>query len=210
MRPSRMIDTVMTAVKDAALVSLLFSTIALKRVEAALSAMEKASLVVFLSAMVLMSFCQVALRQLFGTGILWGDTLSRHMVLWAGFFGAALAAAEGKHFAWETAVAALKGRAQAWAKALAGLSTAVIAAGLARASWLFFVDDKAAGNVLFTAGDLAVPSWAYSIVYPAGFALLSLHFLIQAALAGGDAVAPGWLQGSPDGASRGGGSPSGR
>ncbi|MBI5883839.1 MAG: TRAP transporter small permease subunit [Elusimicrobia bacterium] len=166
-------------------------TAALKRFETALARVEKAALVAFLSVMVLLSFYQVILRQFFGTGLLWGDTLSRHMVLWAGFIGAALAAAEGKHFAWETAVSALPGRWQSSVKALAALCSAVIAVLLARASWLFFIDDKAAGNALFTAHGVTVPSWAYSMVYPGGFALLALHFLIGAFLAGGDATAPG-------------------
>ncbi|MFA6316941.1 MAG: TRAP transporter small permease [Elusimicrobiota bacterium] len=186
------------AVLDAGCVLLLFSALVLRRVEAALAAVEKASLVAFLSVMVLLSFYQVVLRQFFGTGLLWGDTLSRHLVLWAGFFGAALAAAEGKHFAWETAAASLPARLQSPVKALAALCCAAIAALLARASWLFFLDDKAGGNILFTAAGVSVPSWAYSIVYPGGFALLALHSLIGAALAVADAAAPGWTSEDED------------
>ncbi|MBI5622908.1 MAG: TRAP transporter small permease [Elusimicrobia bacterium] len=189
----------LTAVKDAALLLLMLSGVALRRAEAGLAVAEKASLVAFLSVMVLLSFLQVVLRQFFGMGILWGDTLSRHMVLWAGFFGAALAAAEAKHFAWETFSAQLKGRPGSAVRGLAALATAVITGLLARASWLFFLDDKAGGNILFTAAGVAVPSWAYSVVYPGGFALLTLHFLIQAALAAADLAVPGWSSAEGEG-----------
>lgn len=162
----------------------------LKRFESGLAFVEKAFLVAFLTVMVLLSFAQVVMRQTMGTGLLWGDTLSRHMVLWVGFLGAALAAAEGKHFAWETAVAALKGKPQAVARTFASLSCVVIAILLARASWMFFVDDRASGNVLFTVAGHSVPSWAYSMVYPGGFALLALHFFIAAVLTLGGQPAP--------------------
>ncbi|MCK7524997.1 MAG: TRAP transporter small permease [Ignavibacteriales bacterium] len=47
--------------------------------------------------MVLLAFAQVILRNVFGTGLVWGDTIVRHMVLWAGFVGGALASYEGRH-----------------------------------------------------------------------------------------------------------------
>ena len=40
---------------------------------------------------------QVVLRQVFGGGILWCDTLLRHLVLWVGFLGAARAAGQHPH-----------------------------------------------------------------------------------------------------------------
>ncbi|MDE2237792.1 MAG: TRAP transporter small permease subunit, partial [Elusimicrobia bacterium] len=46
-----------------------------------------------------LAFLQVLRRELFGSGALWADPLLRSLVLWVGFLGAALAAAEDKHFA---------------------------------------------------------------------------------------------------------------
>ncbi|MCH7552365.1 TRAP transporter small permease, partial [Patescibacteria group bacterium] len=48
---------------------------------------------------VLLSFSQVVLRNLFSGGILWGDILLRQLVLWVGFLGASLAVREQKHIA---------------------------------------------------------------------------------------------------------------
>ena len=60
---------------------------------------EKGLVVLLIFAMVGMSFTQVLLRLLLHSGIVWLDPLMRHMVVWAGLTGAALAARYGSHFA---------------------------------------------------------------------------------------------------------------
>ncbi len=155
----------------------------LKKTEQALCRLERGLLVALLGVIVLMSFSQVLLRQLFSTGILWGDTLLRHLVLWTGFLGAALAAAEGKHFAWEAPAA---GRAGAVLRLLAQTAAAGVAGLLAWASWKFLKDERAAGSVLFTACGLSVTSWVLFAILPAGFLLVLIHSLLRAARALGD------------------------
>ncbi|MBI5209121.1 MAG: TRAP transporter small permease [Elusimicrobia bacterium] len=182
----------MTALKDSALAVFLLGVVALRRLESGLALAEKTALVALLSCMVVLSFLQVALRQFLGTGLLWGDTLSRHMVIWAGFFGAALATMEGKHFAWETFVSSLKGRAKSCAVIAMALCCLAITVFLAQASWVMFLNEKEAGAVLLRIGSVAVPSWAYSLIYPCGFALLSLHLLIQAVGETAELLSPGW------------------
>ena len=53
-------------------------------------------IVFFLGVMILMAFGQVVLRNVFHTGIEWGDVFLRHMVLWLGFLGATIATGEGR------------------------------------------------------------------------------------------------------------------
>ena len=52
---------------------------------------EKGLIVSFIFLMVALSFLQVLLRLLFHSGIVWLDPMLRHMVLWAGLLGAAVA-----------------------------------------------------------------------------------------------------------------------
>ena len=137
-----------------------------------------------LSVMIVMSFSQVVLRQVFHTGILWGDTFLRQLVLWVGFLGAGMATADGKHFAWEPA-AERKGGSGGYCRLLAHAATAVIAGLLARAAWSFAAEEKAAGQTLFTAGGVAVPSWLFAAAIPAGFLLVLAHTLIKTAEAAG-------------------------
>jgi TRAP-type C4-dicarboxylate transport system permease small subunit len=147
----------------------------LRKAESVLLGLESAALVAVLVFLVAMSFLQVVLRQFCGGGILWCDTLLRHLVLWVGFMGAARAAAEEKHFAFEAAAEHLPARLHGAAAALARLAAAAVASLLAKASWVFMLEEQSAGVPLFTAGRLAVPGWPFALILPAGFLLVALH-----------------------------------
>ena len=151
----------------------------LKKAEALLSGLEGLLVAVLLSIMILMSFSQVLLREFFHTGIIWGDVFLRQLVLWVGFLGAALAAAQDKHFAWEAAQKDAKWGP--WMRLAAHLAAAAITAMLIRASWLFLMDEKAAAQTLFSVGPFPVPAWLFAAAIPAGFSLVLLHFLARSA-----------------------------
>ena len=153
-----------------------------KKVETALIKVETAILVFLLSLMVVMSFTQVILRQFFSIGILWGDTFLRHIVLWVGFLGAALATADNKHFAWDTIVDLLEKKTRSKVMLLAHAAAAAITTALIHASWMFFLDEKSSGSILFSIGERAVPSWIFFAIVPIGFALVLIHTLLKAAL----------------------------
>ncbi|MBI5631647.1 MAG: TRAP transporter small permease subunit [Elusimicrobia bacterium] len=140
---------------------------------------EKALLVFLLSAIVALSFLQVLMRQLFASGLLWADTLVRHLVLWVGFLGAALATAEGKHFAWETPSSERKNRFSIPTE-LIQLVTAAVTFLLFKASWDFLRDERASGATLFHLGSLDVPGWLLLSVIPLGFLLVFLHTVLRA------------------------------
>ena len=147
----------------------------LRKAESFLLGLQSAVLVAVLLFLVAMSFLQVVLRQFFGGGILWCDTLLRHLVLWVGFLGAARAAAEEKHFAFEAATEHLPARLHGAAAALARLTAAAVALLLAKASWTYVLEERSAGTPLFTAGSLAVPGWPFALILPVGFLLVALH-----------------------------------
>lgn len=162
----------------------------LRRLERGLLAAEKWALVGLLGVMVTLSFLQVLLRGAFSAGLLWADTLLRHLVLWVGFLGASVAAGEGKQFAMDATARALSGRLKAAAGILVHLFTAAVCALMARASWTFLAAEYAdwardpARGILFSAGPLRVPGWVFELILPAGFALLALHYLLRLAADG--------------------------
>lgn len=167
----------------------------LRRLESALVRFESVILVTLLSVMVVMSFSQVIMRQFFGTGLLWGDTFLRHLVLWVGFLGAALATADGKQFAWDMGTNMLKPRAKLIVQVLAHLATAGITGFLVRASWLFLIGEKDVKSVLFSIGEHQIPTWTFSIILPAGFGLVLIHTLIKAGLLISAGVPPAGKEG---------------
>ncbi|MDD5305667.1 MAG: TRAP transporter small permease subunit [Elusimicrobia bacterium] len=158
----------------------------LRKAEARLAAAEGALLVALLAVMVSLAFLQVVLRH-FGLGVLWGETVLKHLVLWTGFLGAALAAAAEKHFAWEAAHVGAPERLKPWLRLTANLSGAVITAILLNASWTYFSDDRASGAELMTIGGVVVRSWVASAGIPLGFGLVLAHMLFKSADAAAEA-----------------------
>jgi TRAP-type C4-dicarboxylate transport system permease small subunit len=68
-----------------------------KRMDEIIDRVEQTLLITLLSCMILTAFLQIILRNALATGLAWGDSLVRNMVLWIGFIGATLATREGKH-----------------------------------------------------------------------------------------------------------------
>lgn len=139
-----------------------------------------------LAVMVTLAFAQVILRH-FGLGLLWGETVLKHLVLWTGFLGAAIAAGAEKHFAWEAAHVGAPARLKPWLRLTANLAGAAITALLLNASWAFFSDDRASGAELFTVAGVAVKSWVAAAGIPLGFALVLIHMLFKCADAAAEA-----------------------
>ena len=148
----------------------------LRALDRLLDRLEYGLLVFFLGAMVLLSFLQVVLRNLFGGGIVWADTVVRHLVLWAGFVGAALATSDGRHIN----IDAITKLFPATAKRLFHFFTSVFAATvcwyLAQAAWIYVQDERLNGGELV----LSLPTWVALLIIPLGYLLIAFHFLIRA------------------------------
>lgn len=137
---------------------------------------ETALLVLFLSAMVLLAFAQVVLRNLFDASFLWGDPLVRHLVLWVGFMGAAVAAREGRHISIDALTKFLPVRIIALVKVVTSLFAAAVCWFLARAAWVYLAQEADVG----TTTSMPIPVSTALAIMPAGYALLVLHFVLAA------------------------------
>ncbi len=138
---------------------------------------ETILLVVFLGVMVVLAFAQVVMRNVFGTGFLWGDPLVRHLVLWAGFMGAALATSEDRHISIDAINKFLPERTRRIVKIFTNLFAAATCYFLASAAWVFIQDERAAGGELV----LSIPYWIGLSVLPVGYFLIMIHFAINSA-----------------------------
>jgi TRAP-type transport system small permease protein len=148
------------------------------KAEEALVKAEKAAVVALVLGMVALSFAQVIMRIILNSGIVWLDPLLRHMVLWSGLIGAALAARYSHHFALEAFTKMAPARWHRRLEVFASLLAVFGAALLFYASFKFIRDEFAAGAVAFHLGHAAVPAGWAEIVIPAAFLLTGLHTLI--------------------------------
>lgn len=171
----------------------------LKRAEELLVRAERGLLTGLLAFMVTLAFLQVALRQVglrtgLSLGVLWGDTLLRHLVLWVGFLGAAVAAAGDRQFAMDAFAQLFAGRARARIALACHLFSAGVCLALARASWAYLAQERETGGVLFTVLGRDLPVWCFEAAAPLGFALLLAHYAIKTALAAHEGF---WPQAAP-------------
>jgi len=107
----------------------------LRLLDRILSKIELVFLVVFLGAMVTLAFGQVVLRNALGTGIPWADTIVRHLVLWAGFMGAAMATSAERHISIDALTKFLPQRAKHSVAVFTSLFAVIVCTFLAAAAW---------------------------------------------------------------------------
>lgn len=115
---------------------------------------------------------QVLLRNLLDTGIPNADILSRYLVLYIAFFGAALAIERHRHIRIDIIAAFMTPERQRRLMPLLYLLSAAICAAMARAAMRFWYDDWQ-----YVA---AHERWSsiLALITPFGFCLLTVHFLI--------------------------------
>lgn len=148
----------------------------LNQLDGLLNKLEGWLLILFLSVMILLAFAQVVLRNVFSAGILWGDILLRHLVLWIGFLGAAIATSRGRHINIDAVARFLPVRSRQAVSIVTHLFAAAICYLLLRASVTFIQNDIAMESTVY--GN--IPSWYAEIIIPVGFGLLVVHFVIRA------------------------------
>jgi TRAP-type C4-dicarboxylate transport system permease small subunit len=149
----------------------------MKAIEKLNSWIERAETIVLVSVlavMVIFAFLQVVLRNIFHEGILWGDILLRHLVLWVGFIGASLATREQKHINIDLFGRFLSDKGKKIVRLITNLFSVFICYILANASWKFVQDEKMMGTEIFS----DIPAWYFQTIIPIGFFLMSFRFLI--------------------------------
>ena len=144
-----------------------------QRINIFVSKIESWILVGIILLMVTMSFAQVVLR-FFSIGLLWGDILLRHLVLWVGFIGASVATQEEKHINIDVLSRFFKKRGKLIAKMIVYLFAVYISWLLADAAWEFVMEEKEYETMLY--GQIA--AWPFQIIIPIGFYIMSLRFAL--------------------------------
>jgi len=149
-----------------------------RRIDGILNKFEAYVLIGFLGLLVVLAFLQVVLRDIFSAGFLWADILLRHLMLWIGFLGAAIATSENRHINIDALRRFLSPAAQRIAGVFTDLFASAVCGLLANAALTFVRDESQTSNTLFG----GIPGWWGEVIMPIGFALLSVHFVLRAIL----------------------------
>jgi TRAP-type C4-dicarboxylate transport system permease small subunit len=135
---------------------------------------EDSILIALLLVMILMAVSQIVLRNIFESGILWGDELVRVLVLWIGLIGAMIASRTNHHISIDVITRYLPDRIKPLARLLTSVFTAVVCAVMARFSLSFILLEKQDGLIAFA----GIPAWICESIIPISFAVICLRYTI--------------------------------
>lgn len=128
-----------------------------------------------LAAMVIIGLAQVILRNLFDSGLSWGDVVFRMLALWVGFSGGVVAASRGRHIAIGAFIKFVPERFRRIAHIAASIFTSAVCFFLAYSSTRFVLSERSAGGTLIG----SIPLWISELIIPAAFCCLTYQFLIH-------------------------------
>jgi len=143
-----------------------------ERVDDTIERVEQTLLVAFLGFMILLAFLQIVLRNFFFTGLDWGDSLLRNLVLWIGFIGATLATKEGKHINIDVVSRWLPSLGKNVVTLIIHLFSFSICCLLTYAALKFIKNEVQMGNITF----LNIPAWVPEMILPITFSLMTFRF----------------------------------
>ena len=138
--------------------------------------LETALLTLLLSGLIVLASSQILLRNVFSTGLEWGDGLVRLMVLWLALLGAIAASRENKQIKIDLLSHSLAEPLQRVARITTDLFTAIVTGLLAWHSWRFVQDSRLYGDVLLTDW----PAWIFQSILPIGFGLICYRYVVRA------------------------------
>ena len=142
------------------------------RFDEKISRVEQVFVTILLTLMILMAFFQIVLRNFFDTGISWGDSLVRYLVVWVGFIGAAIATREGKHINIDVVSRWFTGPQSNYIRLLPHFFSAVICGLLTLAAVNFVRFEAQMGSTAF----FNLPVWVPGLIIPVTFGLMTLRF----------------------------------
>jgi TRAP-type C4-dicarboxylate transport system permease small subunit len=143
-----------------------------ERVDAIIDRVEQTVISILLSVMILIAFLQIVLRNIFATGLTWGDPLVRNLVLWVGFIGAAIATREGKHISIDVVSQLVPSRGKVVIEDIIHVSSFIICGLLTFAAVKFISNEALMGNSTF----LGIRAWVPELILPITFGLMTIRF----------------------------------
>jgi TRAP-type C4-dicarboxylate transport system permease small subunit len=146
-----------------------------ERIDEIIGQVEQILLVILLSALILVAFSQIVLRNLFSTGIAWGDALVRGLVLWTGFIGATIAVREGKHICIDVVSRWLSPKGKRVVEIIIHVFSFLICCFLTFAALKFINNEFQMKGVVF----LGIPSWVSEIILPVTFGIMAFRYFFQ-------------------------------
>ena len=136
--------------------------------------LEDGVLVGLLLLLISIAVLQILLRNLFDSGILWGDFLVRILLLWIGLVGAMVASRQGNHINIDLVTRYLPPRVKCTVNFIVELSTTMVCVVVFYYSLKFVQMEFTYGGSAFA----QVPVWLCQTIIPFAFFVIALRYLL--------------------------------
>ncbi|NNK86423.1 MAG: TRAP transporter small permease [Desulfobacterales bacterium] len=143
-----------------------------KQVQSFLYRVENGILVLILLSILAMAILQILMRNLFESGIVWGDILVRILVLWVGLVGAMVASRQGNHINIDILTRYLPKQAKNAIKSAVEFFTAAVCSVAAFYTLRLVKIEFAEGGMAFA----QVPIWLCEAIIPIAFIVIALRY----------------------------------
>jgi len=147
----------------------------MRRLDNTLASIETGFIVVLVALLLVAGVTQFILRNVFHSGLLWLEPLSRYLVVWIAFTGALRATAEGRHIKIDIAPRILSGRLSMLVQSLTSCAAATVSFMLSWWALSFVQTEREFGDLAF----LEVPTWVALAIIPLGFFGIGLRFFVR-------------------------------
>lgn len=144
----------------------------IKKIITFLHRTEDIILISLLLVMIFIAVTQIFLRNFFDSGILWGDSLVRVLVLWIGLLGAMVASRTNNHIKIDIISRYLSARLKKLSGLVIEIFTAFVCGTL---SWIginFIRMEMQFGNSTIA----GIPSWICELIIPIAFSVICLRY----------------------------------
>ena len=136
---------------------------------------ETALMSVLLLGIVGLAALQIVLRNFFSYALIWADDLIRLAVLWLAVVGALAAARDGRHISIGIVPRYFPPSWHKPAAVIASAFAAIVSGVLAWHAFRFVADSYRFEDTVLG----AMPAWAFQLVMPVGFTLISWQFVVR-------------------------------
>ncbi len=139
-----------------------------------LQKIEDGILISLLLLMIIMAVLQIFLRNMFDSGIIWGDSLVRVLVLWIGLMGAMVASRDYRHISIDVLSRYLPESIKKMTTLIISIFTTFVCGIMAYYSFLFVIMEKEDGLIAFA----NIPAWVCESIIPISFTIISLRYFL--------------------------------
>ncbi len=136
---------------------------------------EDSLLVLVLGTLILLSFSRIVLRDVFSTGLFWGEAASRYLVLWLGLLGAMVATRDYNHITIDIVSKYSPDKIKYIIRNITDLFTVAVTFVLTCYSIVFIKNEMNSNMTAF--GD--IPSWIAGLILPFAFGVICLRYVFH-------------------------------